>query len=1046
MRVLTMLMVAALLGCGGSTNPPVGRCDGVRCPGSDTCDPATGLCRTRPSTDAGAADAGRPDGGSDGGADAGLDAGARTDAGLDAGASDAGAVDAGPIDAGTPDAAVVDAGRPECVDPQDCFGIRNRCEPRLGRCVECFEDSHCPSAIPKCDVVRGECVECLSNVDCQNPRPTCRARSCDDCLTPSECSPGQSCDLRVGDCLALPDSCAAPGRFTLPDGGGSTFVTFELANAVDDLTTSCGAGTDVVYALELAAVRDVTLTARLLGPGTAVPTVALRSGACSSGAELACDRTRDGGSAASLVLPGVMPGSYFVVVESPSGTTGRIELAVTAVAPATLAINDTCAGAEALTFFGTRAVTVGSTVLASNDGVGPSCSPAASQDGRDLAFTYETDGGANVVVTVRPLSGSALTPVVSVRPACVSAMNELGCVSAAAPGESVALSLPVQPAGRYAVLVDSATTSTGSFQLEVTRTPVVPNETCGAIQSLAFVGNVAAGTGDTTWAVNDNGPTDTSPSCSPSARSSGADVVFSYTLTQARDVTVSVTPTGVSPTFWPVLAVRSVCTNATTPAELACVSPNASVQARATLVNQPAGTYTVWVDSAAQTSGPFQLEVVTAAPTPPPSNDACTSPQLLSFVGNSAAAAGSTRQAANDNNAFDVSPTCSQSARQNGRDVVYAFSLSQAQDVTIEVTPGATSMLRPVLYVRRGSCTSQLLGDEVVCLERVGPARAVLPNLQPGAYFVFVDGAGGTSGDFQLTLTRQAPTPPAPNDECAGALPLSFVNDVATVTGTTLAASNSNLPIDGAPACGADFIPRRWGRDLVYSYALTAAHDVEVRVTSGSGSSFAPVTYVRGAGQCALGFAGNELACGASPGPGQAVVYLPNQQPGTYPLFVDSNSYELGTFTLQVRQLSPTLPPANDVCAGAVLLTLGAAPVTGNTTGAANDYSLGSTPRYAPACGNSFMDGRDVVYGFIAPTTGTFTVTVTPQGAFDPSVLQLSGACSAAQCVRSANAGGPGASEAITFSAVAGVTTFFVVDSVSNEAPAGSGVFGIAVR
>ncbi|MBE2248709.1 MAG: hypothetical protein IAE78_04100 [Myxococcus sp.] len=1045
---LVVVVLLGVLGC-PTANPPASKCEGVRCTGTDVCDPATGSCVGRASDaglDAGqAADAGRDAGAADAGSnDAGLlDAGAG-DAGSDAGVADAGRADGGPSDAGPRDAGL-DAGAPECVDDFDCFGVRNRCDTSVGRCVECLVDAHCPSAIPKCDVVRNDCVECLSNVDCANPRPTCRARACDDCLALSECGPGQSCELRFGDCVVLPDSCAAPQALQLADAGGTAYVMVDPSTALDDFSTSCGAGPDVVYALTLPATRDVTITARRAGAGTAVPTVALRAAPCLSGGELACDRQPDGGSAASLALTDVPAGSYFVILESPAGTSGRLELAVTAVPRPGAVPNDTCAAVEPLAFYGTRAVAVGSTVLATNDGVGPSCSPTANAGGADLVYSYSVDGGSNVVVTVRPLD-LAFEPVVSVRPACASAMNELACLAATAPGQMQTLTLPAQPAGSYVVHVDSANSTRGAFQLDVTRTPIVFNDTCGAVQPLSFNGTVAAATGDTSYATNDNQPGDATPSCSASARSTGQDVVFSYTLTQPRDVTVSVTPTGASPELWPVLSIRSACADGAAPAEAACVSPNASMQARASIVNQPAGTYVVWVDSAAGTAGPFQLEVVTAAPTPPPANDSCASPQALTFSANVATVSGSTLQAANDNNPFDVSPTCSPSGRQNGRDVVYAFSLAAPQDVTIDVTPTATSLLRPALYVRSGSCGSQLLGDELVCLERVGPARAVLTNLAAGTYWVFVDGAGGTAGDFSLSVTRSAPTPPPSNDECAGALPLSFTNDVASIVATTFGASNSNVASDNAPACGADFIPRRWGRDLVYTYTLASAKDVEVRVTSGGGSAFAPVTYVRGAGQCTLGFAGNELACGASVGPGTAVVYLPNQAAGTYPLFVDSNSYDTGVFTLQVRQLPPTPPPSNDTCAAPIAVPLGATGVSGDTTGARDDYSIGSQPRYAPACGNVFMSGRDVVYSFTAPASGTFTATVEPQGAFDPALQQLNGGCSAAQCVRSANTAGPGGAEAIVFAATTGQTIFFVVDSVDAAAPYGFGRFTLRVQ
>ncbi|MCA3012724.1 MAG: hypothetical protein INH41_10050, partial [Myxococcaceae bacterium] len=410
-----------------------------------------------------------------------------------------------------------------------------------------------------------------------------------------------------------------------------------------------------------------------------------------------------------------------------------------------------------------------------------------------------------------------------------------------------------------------------------------------------------------------------------------------------------------------------------------------------------------------------------------------------------ASVSGSTLQAANDNSPFDVSPTCSSTARQNGRDVVYAFTLSTPQDVTLEVTPAAGSLLRPALYVRRGSCTSQLLGDELVCLEQVGPARAVLTDLPAGTYFVFVDGAGGSSGAFTLSATRSAPTSPPANDGCAGAQALTFVSDVAQASGTTFGATNANSASDNAPACGTDFIARRWGRDLVYSYTLPGPHDVSVRVSPTAGSALLPLAYVRAPGQCTSGFSGGELACGAPALGTSAFVWLPNQPAGTYSLFVDSDSYDTGAFSLEVRLSAPTPPPPNDTCASPQVVTQGAA-VAGSTLGATNDYALGTTPAYPIACGRAFNDGRDAVYAFTAALSGTFTATVTPTGAFDPTLLQLAGGCSAAQCVRAANLAGPGAAEAITFAATAGQPVFFVVDSASGAAPFGAGAFTFRVQ
>jgi hypothetical protein len=464
---------------------------------------------------------------------------------------------------------------------------------------------------------------------------------------------------------------------------------------------------------------------------------------------------------------------------------------------------------------------------------------------------------------------------------------------------------------------------------------------------------------------------------------------------------------------------------------------------RLSLVNQPAGTYFVWVDSAADTSGPFQLEVVTAPPTPPPANDSCAAPEVLTFNAGVASVTGSTLQAANDNYAGDVSPTCSPSAKQSGRDVVYQFTLAQPRDVTLSLAPTAGSPLIPALYVRKSNCTSQLLSDEVVCLNQVGGVVAQQTNLAAGTYFVFVDSSGGTSGGFTLTVTQATPTPAPANDDCAGAQSLVFVNNTATATGTTFGASNSNSPTDNAPACGTDFLPRRFGRDLVYSYTLTGAQDVDVTVTPAAASGLVPTLYVRAPTMCASFSAGYELTCVAESTVKPLRIYLPNQVAGTYFLFVDSNSYATGAFTLSVTKRTATLPPSNDSCSAAAVVLAGPTGVSGDTTAATDNYSALT---YSAACRGPFFDGRDLVYQFTATTTGTVTATVSPEATFNPGLLLLQPTCGAAQCVRFADAAGPGVPEAFSFAVTSGQTYFLVVDSGNRELPGAFGHFTLTVQ
>jgi hypothetical protein len=784
-------------------------------------------------------------------------------------------------------------------------------------------------------------------------------------------------------------------------------------------------------------VRDFQVSVAPLRGSLSKPVVALRSACGSASSEVACDAPATGGAA--LQVKGLAPGTWSLIVETANGAVGPVQLDIHLLAQAQPPGNDTCASPQALTFFGGAATVIGDTSLATNDSTtAPSCS-ATAHAGNDLQYTYTLATKSAVSVSARPVSGSSLHPVVSVQSSCGGAEVACQAAASAAPAQ---LSLPVQAAGTWSVMVDSADGTLGAFELQVVATPIVDNDTCASPTALTFSGATATAQGDTTFATNGNGPTDSSPGCSSSARSFGPDVVFTYTLTQARDVTIAVTPTGVTPSLEPVVSVRTSCADGSAAAEKGCVSPLATTVGQLTLVNQPAGTYTVWVDGANGSAGPFQLEVITASPTPPPANDTCASPISLTFSNSSSTVSGSTAQAANDNSPYDLSPTCSASGKQSGRDVVYAFTLAQPQDVTFTLAPAAGSSLAPVLYVRKGTCGSQLLVDEVVCVEQATTITSTLTALAAGTYFVFVDSAGGTSGAFTLTTALGPPTPPPANDTCASPQALTFVNGTATTSGTTVGATNSNTPSDNSPACGTGFLPRRYGRDLVYTFTLTSPRDVDVRVAPTAGSLFVPAVYARTPNTCTSFSAGTELGCTASTSPAEAALYLPNLPAGTYPLFVDSNSYDTGAFTVTVKQLPPTLPPSNDTCASPAVLTSGVA-VTGSTIGAKDDYSLGG---YPSSCGLYLDTGRDVTYQFTAATTGTVTATLSPVGLWDPSLLLLAPTCAPAACARASNVGGPGVPEALTFAVTAGQTYFLVVDSADGSLPNSSGPFSLIVQ
>src|SRR5207249_245186 len=146
------------------------------------------------------------------------------------------------------------------------------------------------------------------------------------------------------------------------------------------------------------------------------------------------------------------------------------------------------------------------------------------------------------------------------------------------------------------------------------------------------------------------------------------------------------------------------------------------------------------------------------------------------FDAGTAVVTGDTTAALNDNAASDVSPTCSPTAISSGKDVVYSYTLAASQDVTVNVAPSAGTF-NPVLYVRKpGSCSNAACTEELGCAAggASGPRQLRFPSQDAGTYFVWVDGALNTAGQFTLTATTAAPSAPPANDDCAGAATLTF--------------------------------------------------------------------------------------------------------------------------------------------------------------------------------------------------------------------------------------------------------------------------------
>jgi hypothetical protein len=286
---------------------------------------------------------------------------------------------------------------------------------------------------------------------------------------------------------------------------------------------------------------------------------------------------------------------------------------------------------------------------------------------------------------------------------------------------------------------------------------------------------------------------------------------------------------------------------------------------------------------------------------------------------------GSTRNGENMN-----SGSCDHS---DAREIVYVMDLPRRQRVVLDVDAHFDS----VVYVRKDNCADDGAEVDNGCNDDAptgGHNKSHLELvLDPGKYFVFVDGYHEESGGYKLTVS--ATDVVALSDTCRGA-PLLAVG--APVTGTTEGAAN-----DAEASCGGG----AEGFDVPWRFDL--ASRARVRVVEHS-DDMAPVVHVRRA--CTD--PESETACGEPPLASTDAAVTGFFDPGAYTVFADAREHEAaGHYTLSYE----TAPLAGsgtvgDGCGDAAPLVGASSSVHGDTFAARDDV--------AGTCGGS--GAADVVY------------------------------------------------------------------------------------
>lgn len=377
--------------------------------------------------------------------------------------------------------------------------------------------------------------------------------------------------------------------------------------------------------------------------------------------------------------------------------------------------------------------------------------------------------------------------------------------------------------------------------------------------------------------------------------------------------------------------------------------------------------------------------------------DSCPG-QALSFVGS-----GSIRTASVSGTTVGAIADLTGGCGSSGTSPDLVYEVIPDTDGRLVFTLDPASGFDAVLYVHQSGCNVY----EAACEDDGvggGTEEIELWVTAGTKYYAIVDGYSGASGSFNLDATLYAATP---GDTCPG--------EPATWSGTgpfTWSASGdtSNRPNNyGSSGCGSD------AGDAVYALTAPATGTLTVEV---SGSFDSEISLSTSCGDY-------DLACNDDAGSsGTETITVPVVSGTTYYLVIDgySSSYS-GSYSVNATVAEPA---ANDVCPGEDLTFSGnTASVSGSTVNSTHDY--------AGSCGTAGGYSPDLVYHFVAPTSGSYTATLTASSSYDSVLYVRSGTCTGGTELDCADDGASGGTETVTFNATANTDYWVFVDGYGGK-------------
>jgi hypothetical protein len=225
-------------------------------------------------------------------------------------------------------------------------------------------------------------------------------------------------------------------------------------------------------------------------------------------------------------------------------------------------------------------------------------------------------------------------------------------------------------------------------------------------------------------------------------------------------------------------------------------------------------------------------------------------------------------------------------------------------------------------------------------------------------YYIAVDGFGGGSGTFDLTVS--CALPPS-NDECSNAIE---VDCNTSVSGTTV---NATIDTDTAPDCDTPVTsPGVW---YVYEDTTGLVTDITVTMCSGNGTADYDSKISVYTGDCGAPpltcVVGNDDTCGL-----QSEVTFQSDGATTYYILVHGFGGSTGNFTIDINCVP--VPPPNDMIANSIDVDEIGFPYTDPSVAMPAATTEDGTPE---GCDNAGVKG--VWYNFVPEGNGTATASIT---------------------------------------------------------------------